>query len=97
MQKFRVLLNGENLLFLHEGELRKFGFYTSRTLDADSEEVAETMAIASVLTDSSLAHSPPKNDSTNPPRIWAESITQVEATDASDERTGLVFYLMDQN
>jgi hypothetical protein len=97
MQRFRVLLNGENLLFLHDGELREFGFCTTRALDADSEEDAKTLAIESVWTDSSLARSPPKNDSTNPRRIWAESVIQIDASDASDESTGLVFYLMDQN
>jgi hypothetical protein len=96
MKRYKIFLNGENFKYRYENDLRNFGFYTSRTLDAESPEDAVKMAIESVWSDSSLAEAPPKNDSSDRPRIWAQEITELQSSGQPEEQIGLVFYLMDQ-
>ena len=54
MKKYKVLLNGQNYLLDFDGELRKFGFHTTRFVKASNQKEAETKAIALIHRDPTL-------------------------------------------
>ena len=48
MQKFKVILHGQNFLLNFDGEHRKFGFHATRYVQAESLPEAERMAIIQI-------------------------------------------------
>ncbi|MGH9895328.1 MAG: hypothetical protein ACREA0_25765, partial [bacterium] len=76
-------------------EERIFGFYTVRTLNANTAEDAATAAIESVWSHPWLASSPHRNEVTDPPRVWAAEVNEIELG-GENEKIGLIFYLADQ-
>jgi hypothetical protein len=49
--RFHVLLNGKDFVFLWDGQPTPCGFFTTRTLDAPTAELAAERAIRQVLAD----------------------------------------------
>ena len=56
MQKFRILINGENLLVESEGVRMKMGFYTNAFVEAFTEKDAEARALDIIREDPDLAN-----------------------------------------
>jgi hypothetical protein len=54
LKYFRVLLNGQNLSIELEGKVQKVGFYTTRFVEADTQEEAEASAIDLIRADARL-------------------------------------------
>jgi len=76
MKKFQVLLKGENFLLNIDGELRQFGFKTTRWIKAADE--LEARKIATILTrqDPHLQANQ-INESQVPSRIVVEDVKEV--------------------
>jgi hypothetical protein len=91
-KKYKVLVHGDNFLFSLEGKALKFGFYTTRFVEALNEEDAEEKAIALLGDDSSL-RSCVLNEQTDSPLMFAEEIVEVKSFDGFETPgTGFSFY-----
>ena len=89
---FRVLVRGENFLLESEGAVKRFGFYTTRFVEAPNEAEAERLAIAALRQDDRL-RGRGLNDMSDPPMLFAEEIAALSPLDALEEAApGLVFY-----
>jgi hypothetical protein len=88
--KYRILLNGENLLTEVEGSLQCLGFYTTRTVEAATEAEAESLALALIRQDKKLLQIM-RNEADDPPTFSVEEI--VEVVDESEaDNIGFAFY-----
>jgi hypothetical protein len=54
MNRYSVRLNGQNFLLNFEGNAQKFGFYTTRDVEAESFEDAELKAVQIVRKDETI-------------------------------------------
>lgn len=89
--RYKIFLNGQNLLTEVEGSLQYLGFYTTRTVEAGTEAEAESLALALIRRDKKLLQIM-RNDADDPPTFSIEEI--VEIVDESEARnTGFPFYL----
>jgi hypothetical protein len=97
MKKFKVQLQGENFLLNLDGELKKYGFYATKFVRAESPQEAEKIAVI-------LMHQNPTfretvlNGSADPPKIGLEEIKEVGFLKffAKKSTTGVTFYLEDE-
>lgn len=71
--KYQVLLRGENFEMNWENEIKNFGFFTTRFVNAETPEEAETKAVALVKNDQWLIGAMISNSSFTP-MIYLESI-----------------------
>ena len=71
MKKYRVFIRGENFLMNLDGMPQKLGFYTTRFVDAASEEAAENVVMDLLRGDSKLVNSV-LNEGSDPPMMYAE-------------------------
>ena len=76
--KYIVMIEGRNLIFASDGEPKRFGFSTTRDVEARSPEEAEQLAIQSVREDEKLNRAL-LNDPSNPPRIVVTQNVRVES------------------
>lgn len=74
MRKFRIMLEGNNILMQEDSQINKFGFFTTRLVEAESENVAKELAINLVVSELNLII---LNSTTAPPSISIESIDEV--------------------
>lgn len=89
---FRVLLRGENFLLESEGTMKRFGFYTTRFVEASNETEAEHMAVEVLRQDPRLRGGV-LNDRSDPPLLFAEEIVKLSADVAiEDTAPGFAFY-----
>jgi hypothetical protein len=76
MKNFKVQLHGENFLLNLDGEIKKYGFYTTIFVKAENPQKAEKMAVI-------LTHQNPNlretvlNESADRPKINSEEIKEV--------------------
>lgn len=92
MKKFRVLLSGENFLMNQEGAVKRFGFYTTRFVEALDKGEAERFAIESLRQHDQLREGV-LNDHSDPPMLFAEEIDEVSTfEDVENQVPGLAFY-----
>jgi hypothetical protein len=92
MKKFRVFLRGENFFLRLEGEARRYGFYTTRFVEAEDENAAEQRAIELLR-----QHGPLRdallNDTNDPPMLFTEEIEELASfEDVENPSPGLAFY-----
>ena len=80
MKKYRVMLNGKNFKINSDGKLEKFGFYTTRWVQADNPQEAELKAVSLVREDKSLKASI-CNESSDPPVIYLDELTEIDSFD----------------
>ena len=66
MPKFKVFVNGRNYWVNLDGERRRFGFYTTRFVEAASPEEAEERAVQLLREDAELTAAI-LNDASDPP------------------------------
>jgi hypothetical protein len=92
MKSFRVLIRGENFFLKTEGAVKRFGFYTTRYLEAADESEAESRVIDSLRQEGRLREIV-ANDLSNPPMLFAEEIIEISSLESVENRMpGLAFY-----
>ena len=91
-KKYIVMLEGRNFILDYEGEPTRFGFSTTRHVEAADPGEAEQRAIQDVRSDDQLNASL-LNDPSNPPRVTMTRSIEVESfgSDRSPE-LGYIFY-----
>lgn len=77
MKKFRVLVNGRNLLAEVEGERKRMGFYTSVYVEAFTPEDAGLRAIAFIREDAHL-RGIALNDVNDPLNLTTDGVEEME-------------------
>ncbi len=92
MKAFRVLIRGENFFLKAEGAVKRFGFYTTRYVEAADESEAESRAVDSLRQEDTLREVV-VNDRMDPPMLFAEEIIEIASLDAVENRMpGLAFH-----
>lgn len=96
MRHFSVMLNGLNFLLETDGILKKYGFFTTRYVEALDEIEAEQRAVDLIRSDNDLkaAVRNPKDD---PPQLRLDSISELsDFKDMHPPGEGYSFYPEDQ-
>ena len=75
MKKYSVMLEGRNFLLDIEGSVKKYGFFTTRYVEAENPEQAEIKAVQLIKEDRSLKMAA-KNEGLKP-MIYLDSITEL--------------------
>jgi hypothetical protein len=78
MKKFKVLVRGENFLINLDDVKQKMGFYTTRFVEAESEEAAENVAMDMLRHDPKLVKGV-LNERSDPPMMYAEEIEELKS------------------
>ncbi|MDQ3041452.1 MAG: hypothetical protein M3R11_03620 [Acidobacteriota bacterium] len=91
MNRYRVRLNGRNFLLNLEGDAQKFGFYTTRDIEAESFEDAELKVVKNIQEDETLKNNVlnGKNDS---PMIYVNEMKVLDAVEEKLNNSGFTFY-----
>jgi len=77
MNKYKIMLNGQNFVIdLGEGQ-EKYGFYTTLYAHANSKAEAENIAIESIHKINTIKDNI-KNADNDPPILYAEEIIAIE-------------------
>ena len=89
-------MEGVNLFLDLDGKPDRYGFYTTRFLEAASPDDAEARAIELILNDTEL-HAALENDPTDPPSILIDSIEELTTfPDISIPGSGYTFFQDDE-
>jgi hypothetical protein len=91
LKKYRVFLNGQNLFIELGGNVQKVGFYTSRFVNANSKEQAESLAIDLIIEDARLL-TMMRNAFKDPAVFLAEGVSEIEEDSNGASGTDFVFY-----
>jgi len=96
MKKFKLILHGENFLLNFDGELKKFGFYATKFVKAESPQEAEKMAKILIRQDPNLRDTI-LNEKADCPTINMEEIKEVNFLKFFSKKStkGFSFYLED--
>jgi hypothetical protein len=89
MPYYRVFLEGENFWLEIESAPQRFGFYTTRFVEASSEDESGKAAVGLVR---SMERLKPLNHPDDPPQILVREIEEVEEGDLPDVPSGFVFF-----
>ena len=76
MKKYKASIRGENFLLNLEGELRKYGFFTTRFVEARYKEEVKSKVTALLCNDSALAEAF-YNQSSDAPIIYVEEVVEL--------------------
>jgi hypothetical protein len=91
-KKYIVMLEGRNFIFDDGGEPTRFGFSTTRHVEASNPEEAGRRAIQDIREDDRLNASL-LNDPSNPPRVTTTRTMEVESFDFDrSPELGYIFY-----
>ncbi|WKL58623.1 hypothetical protein Q1W73_06460 [Asticcacaulis sp. ZE23SCel15] len=88
---YRVMLKGENFRTKTDGKTEILGFYTTRYVEAGSEDEAEHKAVDLIRKDESLKKIV-LNAKDDPPLIYLEEIDVVLSDHSNEPVMGYVFY-----
>lgn len=92
MQKYRVIVHGQNLLTDVDGIRQRVGFYTNVFIEAFTAADAESRAIELIREDGHLRDIT-LNDKSDPLRVSADEVRELESFDGARlPRTGLSLY-----
>jgi hypothetical protein len=92
MEKYRVIIHGQNVLTEIDGVRQRLSFYTNVFVEAFSLDDAKSRAIELMREDSGLRESA-SNAADDPVRLSADEVQQIESFDGVRlPRTGLAFY-----
>ena len=92
IKKYIVMIEGRNLILASDGRPERFGFSTTRDVEARSPEEAEQLAIRSVREDETLNRAL-LNAPADPPRIVVTQSVRVESfEDHRRPDIGYIFY-----
>ena len=97
MNKYRVTIEGHNVLARVHGKVKQLGFYTTAFVEAATRDEASSRAVELVRADEELVGYL-VNPVDDPPRLSIEEIEQVEAFEGkSPHRTNFAFYQENEN
>lgn len=88
-KKYRVLLKGENFLVECDGTVERWGFYTTRFVEAVDEDHAEQTAVDLIRNDARLREAV-HNERSDPPMIFLEEIDEIATFES--QGAGYTFY-----
>jgi hypothetical protein len=92
MKKFRVFVRGENFLINLNRVEQKFGFYTTRYVEARNEEAAEYAVMDMLRCDPKLRKGV-LNDKSDPPMMYAVEVEEIDSFEGLPlPGTGFAFY-----
>ena len=92
MQKYRVMIHGENLLRQVDGVRQRFGFFTNVFVEAFTSADAESRAIDILREDAHLREAALNSDD-DPLRFSADEVHEIESFDGLRlPRQGLSLY-----
>ena len=93
MKRYKVKLHGENFLLNLDGDLKKYGFYATKFVKAESPQEAEKIAIILIHQNPNLRDTV-LNKNTDRPTINMEEIKEVNFLKffAKKATTGFTFY-----
>ena len=92
MPKFKVFVNGRNYWVNLDSERRRFGFYTTRFVEAANPEEAEERAVQLLREDAALT-SAILNEASDPPMLYVEEIVELVSLDGvKPPGTGRAWY-----
>jgi hypothetical protein len=94
MNHYRVFMKGQNFLLNVNGTPKRLGFFTTRFVQANNRDGAELLAVDLIRSDRWLRDSV-VNERSDPPRIVAEEINVVDASDVPDTQGGFSYFPMD--
>jgi len=95
MQKYKVIIHGQNLLTEVDGVRKRHGFFTNVFIEAFTPADAESRALELVREDAHV-HDITLNAEDDPMSLSADKIQEVESfDDARLPRTGLALYSED--
>jgi len=97
MKRFKVQLHGENFLLNIDGELKKYGFYATKFVEAENPQAAEKIAVILIHQTQTLRKAV-LNESTDQPKINLKEIEEVGFFKffANKTKTELSFYPEDE-
>ncbi len=78
MNKYQVMLQGENFFIEHEGAVVKHGFIATRFVEAANPEEAEIAAVTLIKNDETLVELV-QPDATSEPMIYLEELYELES------------------
>jgi len=76
MAKYAFVINGENFKMKFEGKVQYVGFFTTRRVEENDIEVAETLAFDSIRSE---LEGLVLNDHDDPPMLITDNIYEVES------------------
>jgi hypothetical protein len=92
IKKYKILVRGQNFLLKLDGKAEKFGFYTTRFVEAQNENQAEDVAISRLRADPTLGDGV-LNQQSDAPMLFVEEITELDSFDGLNMAgTGFSFY-----
>ena len=93
MPKYRVRIDAQNFLVEMEGAEGRYGFFTSRFVEADDPAAAESAAVQ-MLRDDAEPRGLVRNSPNDPPVIYVEEITELDSLDGINNQPGRAWYEM---
>jgi hypothetical protein len=92
MGKYKVFINGQNFWITIDGETKRWGFYTTRFVEAVSPKQAEKKAVQLIRDDPKLKENV-LNDKSEPPMMFVERIEPLNSFNGLPvPGTGYTFY-----
>ena len=91
MKKYKVLIEGRNLLLNVDGQEQKIGFFTTRWIEANNANDAEKFAIENIRNDPKIKNNI-LNFKTDPPFMHASEVEEVNFLSGKETNTGFVFF-----
>lgn len=93
MKKFKILIEGKNLLIRIEEEINRVGFFATRFVQSENRDAAEKAAlnlIKNELRDILL------NERSDPPKMNIDEVFEVESFEETTSDTGFTWYVEDK-
>jgi len=94
MKAYKCFVEGENFAHLIEGKRVLVGFYTTRYVEAESEEVAKEKVLAMLKAEDQL-QTPEGVESAANQRVSFEKIEELDAVDIPESQPGFYFFHME--
>jgi hypothetical protein len=91
---YKVLVRGENFVFLLDNEPTRLGFYATRFVEAKSYKAAEILALDLVRHDKKLGRLLNARD--DPPMLFIDELDEVPASNV-ENTPGFTFFPADSN
>lgn len=90
------MLEGKNFILELEGTIRKYGFYTTRFVEAENPEKAELYAVQLIKEDEKIRKNV-KNPKSDPPMLFLEKLEEVSSFEGVKlPGTGYTFFPDDE-
>ncbi len=80
MPKYKVLINGANFLIEMDGRIAKYGFFTTRFVEATDADAAENTAVQ-MIRETQRLRDLVRNAPDDPPVMDVTDITEMESFD----------------